>query len=308
MRLWLGWSDSGLVDKGSYTVDEVEHSGAPDVLNIRARSADLREGLARKRERSWHGQTLGDIVRAIAVEYGLQPLVQVALAAIGLPHLDQTGESDLNLLTRLAREHDAIASIKAGRLLMLPMGKSASASGLALPHIPSPAATATSTATWRPTAMPTPAPRPTTTSWAVPSAKRRSPAATTTPRPCATPTPTAAAPARRPRRMAAPAARQRYPQLHPGQGRPDLIPELTYSLTGIKAEIAAIVWLGGNVTHNFTPDAYTTSLELTSKLPDSDELTSDQTEQHSGVLAWYRDEKTGSRNRSAPASRATPNG
>ncbi|MBM9968370.1 phage late control D family protein, partial [Pseudomonas aeruginosa] len=35
LHLWLGWSDSGLVDKGTYTVDETEHSGAPDVLSIR---------------------------------------------------------------------------------------------------------------------------------------------------------------------------------------------------------------------------------------------------------------------------------
>ncbi|WP_337118049.1 contractile injection system protein, VgrG/Pvc8 family, partial [Staphylococcus aureus] len=95
-------------------VDEVEHSGAPDVLNIRARSADMREGLARKRERSWHEQTLGQIISAIAMEYALQPLIEVALAAIGLPHLDQTAESDLNLLTRLAHDNDAIASVKAG--------------------------------------------------------------------------------------------------------------------------------------------------------------------------------------------------
>ncbi len=57
LRLWLGWaglgwSDTGLVDKGTYTVDETEHSGAPDVLSIRARSADLRTGLKTKRERS----------------------------------------------------------------------------------------------------------------------------------------------------------------------------------------------------------------------------------------------------------------
>jgi len=34
LRVWLGWSDTGLVDKGSFTVDEVQHSGAPDVLTL----------------------------------------------------------------------------------------------------------------------------------------------------------------------------------------------------------------------------------------------------------------------------------
>ncbi|MBS7660546.1 phage late control D family protein [Pseudomonas lalucatii] len=307
VRLWLGWSDSGLVDKGSYTVDEVEHSGAPDVLNIRARSADLREGLARKRERSWHGQTLGDIVRAIAVEYGLQPLVQVALAAIGLPHLDQTGESDLNLLTRLAREHDAIASIKAGRLLMLPMGKSASASGLALPHIPLTRRDGDQHRYLE-------ADRDAYTGakayyYELGSAQRKEAIAGSDDNAKALRHTYAD------RSSALRAARAEWRRLQRGsatlsytlaKGRPDLIPELTYSLTGIKAEIAAIVWLGGNVTHNFTPDAYTTSLELTSKLPDSDELTSDQTEQHSGVLAWYRDEKTGEQKQVSAGEQSNP--
>ena len=44
LRLWLGWSDTGLVDKGSYILDEIEHSGAPDTLSLRARSA-LAQGL-----------------------------------------------------------------------------------------------------------------------------------------------------------------------------------------------------------------------------------------------------------------------
>jgi len=30
-----------VIDKGSFTVDEVEHAGAPDVLTIRARSASM---------------------------------------------------------------------------------------------------------------------------------------------------------------------------------------------------------------------------------------------------------------------------
>jgi phage protein D len=68
LRLWLGWSDTGLVDKGTYTVDETEHSGAPDVLSIRARSADLRTGLKTKRECSWSNTTLGEVLGAKATD------------------------------------------------------------------------------------------------------------------------------------------------------------------------------------------------------------------------------------------------
>ncbi|WP_425281483.1 hypothetical protein [Pseudomonas luteola] len=61
VRLWLGWNTTGLVDKGTYIVDETEHSGAPDVLSIRARSADLRKTLKAKRDAGYTNTTLGTI-------------------------------------------------------------------------------------------------------------------------------------------------------------------------------------------------------------------------------------------------------
>ena len=132
IRLLLGWQDSGLVPKGSYTVDEVEHSGTPDTLSIRARSADLRSGLTTQRERSWHDVTLGDIVATLAAENALQPAIQGALAGQRIAHIDQTNESAVNLLTRLANQFDAIATVKDGRLLFIPAAGGVSASGRAL--------------------------------------------------------------------------------------------------------------------------------------------------------------------------------
>ena len=41
INVQIGWQESGLVDKGIFTVDEIEHSGAPDVLTLRARTASL---------------------------------------------------------------------------------------------------------------------------------------------------------------------------------------------------------------------------------------------------------------------------
>ncbi|TEJ30474.1 phage late control D family protein, partial [Pseudomonas aeruginosa] len=136
LHLWLGWSDSGLVDKGNYTVDETEHSGAPDVLSIRARSADLRKGLKVKRERSWSSpKTLGDVLTDIALGNNLKPVLAPALAGLPILQLDQANESDANLLTRLGEDFDAVATVKAGCLLCLPAGGGKTASGLALPHI-----------------------------------------------------------------------------------------------------------------------------------------------------------------------------
>ena len=57
LSLYLGWKGFALVDKGRFTVDEVEHRGAPDTVTIRARSADFRGTLNSRREESWHDTT-----------------------------------------------------------------------------------------------------------------------------------------------------------------------------------------------------------------------------------------------------------
>lgn len=59
IHLALGWKGQPLFPKGAFTVDEIEHSGAPDRLTIRARSADFRETLNTRREKSWHQTTVG---------------------------------------------------------------------------------------------------------------------------------------------------------------------------------------------------------------------------------------------------------
>ena len=116
IQAWLGWPHSGLVYKGSYIVKEVEHGGAPDTLRIRATSADMKKSLKQKKERSFDDIALGDLIRKIAIEHDLNDQVSEELAKHKIIHIDQN-ESDANLLTRLADEHDAIATIKNGTLL-----------------------------------------------------------------------------------------------------------------------------------------------------------------------------------------------
>lgn len=135
LELALGWQDQVLIEKGTYTVDDVDHSGTPDRLTVRARSADLRGGLRVKRERSWGNTTLGAVARKIAAAHGLTPVVEATLAGRAISHLDQTDESDVNLLTRVCKDHGALATIKSGRLLVVPLGKGQTASGKPLPPI-----------------------------------------------------------------------------------------------------------------------------------------------------------------------------
>jgi len=132
IQAWIGWSNTGLVYKGLYKVKEVEHSGAPDIVTIRASSADLKSGLKQKKERSFSNVTLEAVLQAIAFQHELDLSVHQSLAKRQIINLIQN-ESDANLLTRLADEHDAMASIKNGKLLFMPKGASQTISGQDLP-------------------------------------------------------------------------------------------------------------------------------------------------------------------------------
>lgn len=129
----LGWPDTGVVDKGTYTVDEIEHSGSPDTLTIRARSADLREGLTQKHEVSWKDVTVGDVVRKIASDNSYEAVVGSEYDDMEPRHIAQQMQSDMDLLTRLADQYDAICTVKDGKLLFIKAGTGKTNSGIDLP-------------------------------------------------------------------------------------------------------------------------------------------------------------------------------
>jgi len=296
IRLWLGWSDTGLVDKGTYTVDETEHCGAPDVLTIRARSADLRKSLKTKRERSWSNTTLGDVLGDIALGNGLTTTIAGTLDGLPILQLDQANESDANLISRIGEEFDAVVTVKAGCLLCLPAGGGKTASGADLPHITLTRADGDQHRYLQADRDSYDGVR--AYFYDVNSAEKLQAIAgggenlkdlrhTYSDR-----------------QSALRAARAELNRLQRGSatlsytlalGRPDLIPELTYSLEGVKPEIAEIIWYGGNVQHSLSAESgYTISLELESKLPDdtTEELAEEKVE-FSGVIAYYRDKTIG---------------
>ena len=133
IELAIGWAGQALVQKGAFVVDEVEHTGAPDKLSIKARSADMRKEMRVRTEVSWHDTTIGAIVNKIAGRHQLTPRVDGRLAGVQVEHIDQTHESDLHFLNRLARQHDAVATVKNKHLLFLPINGTKTSTGNELP-------------------------------------------------------------------------------------------------------------------------------------------------------------------------------
>ncbi|WP_230413944.1 contractile injection system protein, VgrG/Pvc8 family [Undibacterium umbellatum] len=139
ITLQLGWhranNGADMVDKGTFVVDEVEHEGAPDMLVLRARSAEMAKPVRTRKDRSFDQKTVADIVVQIAKDNGLAPKVSQSLQGKIIDHIDQTNESDANFLNRLGKRFDAVATVKKDALLFLPIDEGSNSKGESLPTI-----------------------------------------------------------------------------------------------------------------------------------------------------------------------------
>lgn len=141
LEVFLGY-DSIARRMGLFACDEIQRSGWPGTMTIRARAAVYEKtpkgktDLQTQKTRSWPKSTkLKDMVAKIAKEHGMEPAVSKSLQAVTLPHMDQTDESDISFLLRVTKRYDAIVKPGGGKLLVAKRGESQSAGGEALPTV-----------------------------------------------------------------------------------------------------------------------------------------------------------------------------
>lgn len=124
-----------LISKGVFEVDELSEPLDDDTLTIHAKASKMKSSFKAPKNATFDDISFGELVTKIASEHGYQPAIAQSLASVRFTHIDQKSESDMNLLTRLAREHGAIAKPVANRLVVVPKGQSKSASGQELPTV-----------------------------------------------------------------------------------------------------------------------------------------------------------------------------
>ena len=265
IRLSIGWVGEPLVDKGEFTVDETEHNGAPDIITIRARSASMTNAMSERREKSWHGQTIGSIVQTIANRHSLKAAIGEKLASMLIQHIDQTHESDMSFLTRLAKRYDAVMNVKDRNLLFMPIGTGKTASGKPLDaihltrasgdqhryHIAQRESYSAVRAHWHSNG------KAARKSVVVGAEGNRS--IKVLPEDYATETEARAAAEAEFARVLRSQATMSYTL---ALGRPELFPELPVTVSGFKPEIDATPWLIEKVTHSIGEGGFTSSLEL----------------------------------------------
>lgn len=132
LEISLGYEGEALTFVGKFKVDEIEVSGPPQSIAIRAKPANIAATMKSQKRHSWEGVNLADIVGDIARRNKLQPLCRVEAA---VPRADQINESDMHFITRLAKQHGATATVKDGKLIVATRGEGKSGSGKPLPSI-----------------------------------------------------------------------------------------------------------------------------------------------------------------------------
>jgi len=269
----LGWKQGdgvrvGLVDKGRFVIDEISHSGPPDIITLTAHAADFTGKMKQRRDTSYHGTTLGTLVKEIAGRHNLKARCAARLAGIAVTAKAQSRTSDLAFLRKLGREHDAVATIKRGTLILSPIGQGTTATGAPLPTIAIERNKADAhqfriskreevtgvTAAWHDckgakkhnvTVGDKDGAKVLQRTYATEAEAKRAAGAART------------RAARQPRSL----------DMTLAFGRADLFPECKVTTSGYKTEINATPWLISEVTHTWTPDhGFTSGLKLDTTL------------------------------------------
>jgi phage protein D len=126
----LGYRETGVTSVGKFVVDKVSAKCLPYSLSISGKSADLRSGkLKENQERHWDKKKVKDIVSELAGEAGLSAAVDSEVGEHEYEWIAQQDESPIHFLERLARRHNALFTVKNGKLIFAKKGSGMSAGG-----------------------------------------------------------------------------------------------------------------------------------------------------------------------------------
>lgn len=133
-QLALGYREWGApIYVGTYVFEEIERSGYTRTMTLLAKAADHAKTLKQPKTRVWEATTFGAVIKTIAADHGLKPVVADAVANLTIEYAAQTDESDQNFMTRMARKLGVVVAPKDGHLIATDRHSGKTASGKDLP-------------------------------------------------------------------------------------------------------------------------------------------------------------------------------
>lgn len=100
---------------GSFTLDEIELSGPPDTVNIRALASFITQKTRTRNNSAHENKTLSEIARTIAGRHGL--IVIGTIPAIRINRVTQHGQTDLSFLYSLATAYGVVFSVRNNKMI-----------------------------------------------------------------------------------------------------------------------------------------------------------------------------------------------
>ena len=120
LKLYLGYKNQSFFFAGTFKVQTSTRTRNQS-LTISATGVDFSMELKQKKSATFQSLSLKDVCSSIAKYHGLK--LKSDFDDCFIKHLLQTNESDLNFLTRLAVDYNAIFSIKNGTLIFIKRNK-----------------------------------------------------------------------------------------------------------------------------------------------------------------------------------------
>ncbi|MEW5505179.1 contractile injection system protein, VgrG/Pvc8 family [Pseudomonas antarctica] len=137
--LRAGYLESGLVEKGEFVVTQRTPVLFPMSLMIVATAAPFsmsdKSGYRQRRCASYGPTTLGTLFRQLVSRHGFSPRVAPSLEGVQIAHIDQSNESDMAFITRLAKRYCAVTKPFNELYVLAEAGRVTSLSGQMLPEV-----------------------------------------------------------------------------------------------------------------------------------------------------------------------------
>ncbi len=124
-----------IFNMGDFKVSTLNYTNPPATLNINAISADFSSEFLTSRNKKYNDTTLKGVLDIIAGRNKLAVSISKELANTKITYLAQHNESDANLITRLAQDHNAKASIKNKKIIFVAKDDKQTPSGKEIPKI-----------------------------------------------------------------------------------------------------------------------------------------------------------------------------
>lgn len=117
VTLKFGYDGGEVMDSGEFELDEIEFSGPPDTVTIKALAAGIKKPLRTKNSKTYENQTLKQIAQQIASRNGLT--LQGEVAEVQFTIKTQHREEDLRFLKRISYEYGYTFSIRGTKLIFI---------------------------------------------------------------------------------------------------------------------------------------------------------------------------------------------